>query len=213
MRSYFIKTPQLFIRIFPERIWGFSKATNKVYLTFDDGPIPQITPWVLEILKKYNSLATFFCVGNNIKKHPKIVEQIYAEGHSIGNHTFNHLKGWKTPVNEYIEDVEDFEYLLHSKFKIKSNKLFRPPYGKIKSSQANILLQRGYRIIMWNVLSADFDSTISKQECYENVLAHITPGSIIVFHDSLKAKENLIYTLPKILKYIQEKKWQCVPIT
>ena len=212
MRPYFIKTPKLFKWIYPKRVWAFSQKSNTIYLTFDDGPIPEVTPWVLDILKQYNAKATFFCIGDNIKKHPEIFRRILSEGHSIGNHTFNHLNGWKTPTHTYIENVQEFEEVLSSGFKIQDSKLFRPPYGKLHSAQARILLKKGYKIIMWDVLSADFDPGISKEKCFKNISKNISAGSIVVFHDSLKAKRNLEYTLPRIIKLIQERKWRCATI-
>ncbi|MFK5983658.1 MAG: polysaccharide deacetylase family protein [Flavobacteriaceae bacterium] len=225
MKSYLVKTPQFVQRIFPERVWAFPNNNNDVYLTFDDGPIPEVTPWVLSLLKKHQAKATFFCIGDNISKHPTIFQQVISEGHSIGNHTFNHLNGWKTNTEEYIGNCVTFEEILkrvqddktssilHSKFRIQNSELlFRPPFGKMTSKQAAILQQKGYRIIMWDVLSADFDSSISKEKCLENVINNLQSGSIIVFHDSLKAEEKLRYVLPKMLKHLKENGLNCQPI-
>jgi peptidoglycan-N-acetylglucosamine deacetylase len=194
-----------------------NKSKGEIYLTFDDGPIPEITPWVLSTLKKYKAKATFFCVGANIKKHPHILQQIIAEGHSIGNHSFNHLNGWKTKTKKYIENIEmcaqeivngvnnhQLSSLLHTPL------LFRPPYGKMKQSQYSHLIGSGplntqYSIIMWDVLSGDFDQKISEEKCLKNVLTKTREGSIVVFHDSIKAKKNLVYVLPKFLEYFSEK--------
>jgi peptidoglycan/xylan/chitin deacetylase (PgdA/CDA1 family) len=195
MSFYWIKTNALIKRIFSNYVWDVSNTENKIYLTFDDGPIPEITEWVLKELKKHNAKATFFCIGNNIEKYPDIFEKVIHEGHSMGNHTFNHLNGWKTSTKEYVENVKLCEPL------ISKSKIFRPPYGKIKTSQSKKLRQRGYKIIMWDVLSADYDTSISPERCLENVLKNVTSGSIIVFHDSIKAFPNLEYTLPKALKY------------
>jgi peptidoglycan/xylan/chitin deacetylase (PgdA/CDA1 family) len=195
MSFYWIKTNALIKRIFPNYMWDVSNTENKIYLTFDDGPIPEITEWVLEELKKHNAKATFFCIGNNIEKYPDIFEKVIHEGHSTGNHTFNHLNGWKTSTKEYVENVKLCEPL------ISKSKIFRPPYGKIKTSQSKKLRQRGYKIIMWDVLSADYDTSISPEKCLENVLKNVTSGSIIVFHDSVKAFPNLEYTLPRALNY------------
>ena len=204
MSCYWVKTNVLIKKLFSHYIWDIPNAENKIYLTFDDGPTPEITEWVLEELQKYNAKATFFCIGNNIEKHPDIFEKIIAKGHSIGNHTFNHLNGWKTDTEEYLENVNLCESsILNLKSTILNlqSKLFRPPYGKIKMAQSKRLRQLGYKIIMWDVLSADFDTRISPEKCLENVLKNVKSGSIIVFHDSIKAFPNLEYTLPKALQY------------
>ena len=202
MSFYWIKTNALIKKIFSNYVWDVSNIENKIYLTFDDGPTPEITEWVLEELKKHNAKATFFCIGNNIEKHPEIFEKVIRGGHSIGNHTFNHLNGWKTKTEDYIENVKKCsEEFLNCKLKTENYQLFRPPYGKIKTSQAKKLRKLGCKIIMWDVLSADYDTTITPEKCLENVLQNVTSGSIIVFHDSVKAFPNLEYTLPKALKY------------
>lgn len=216
MSFYWIKTNALIKKIFSSYVWDIPNLENKIYLTFDDGPTPEITEWVLEELKKYNAKATFFCIGNNIEKYPEIFKKVINDGHSIGNHTFKHLNGWQTSTNKYFENVNLCE---SSILNLKSNpsvselpkqilnlqsKLFRPPYGKIKILQSRKLRQLGYKIIMWDVLSADFDTSIYKKKCLNNVLKYAKSGSIIVFHDSLKAFPNLEYTLPKALKYWAE---------
>jgi peptidoglycan/xylan/chitin deacetylase (PgdA/CDA1 family) len=181
-------------------------AKKNIYLTFDDGPHPEITEWVLNLLKKYNAAATFFCVGENITKHPGVFEEIIFQNHTVGNHTFNHLNGWKSPNKDYIHSVLKAEEVIHnSKFINHKSYLFRPPYGKIKTSQAKFLIKEGYEIVMWDVLSADFDQNTSKEKCLQNVLKNTKPGSIIVFHDSEKAFKNLEYVLPKVLEYFSEK--------
>ena len=204
MKFYWIKTSLLIKKLFSKYVWDIPNTENKIYLTFDDGPTPEITEWVLQELKKYNAKATFFCIGNNIEKHPEIFLKVIAEGHSIGNHTFNHLNGWKTSTEEYLTNFKRCETEIY-KLKTADCHLFRPPYGKIKFSQAEKLRQLGYKIIMWDVLSADFDISISKERCLENATKKVTSGSIIVFHDSVKAFPNLEYTLPKALKYFKEK--------
>lgn len=205
MSFYWIKTNRIIKKIFSKYIWDISNAENKIYLTFDDGPIPEITEWVLEELQKHNAKATFFCIGHNIEKHPHIFKKIIEAGHSVGNHTFNHLNGWRTSTKEYLENCilwpSASGYSSISKLKANKRQLFRPPYGKIKSSQSKKLLKLGYKIIMWDVLSADYDSTITPEKCLENVLKNVSSGSIIVFHDSIKAFPNLEYTLPKALEY------------
>jgi peptidoglycan/xylan/chitin deacetylase (PgdA/CDA1 family) len=206
MKFYWIKTNAFIKKLFSNYVWDIPNTEKKIYLTFDDGPTPEITEWTMQELEKYNAKATFFCIGNNIEKHPEIFEKVIANGHSIGNHTFNHLNGWKTSTEEYLEN--SFlceEQILKSEIYNLKSKLFRPPYGKIKASQAKKLRQSGYKIIMWDVLSADYDRSISKEKCLENVLQNVKSGSIIVFHDSVKAFPNLEYTLPKALKYWKEK--------
>ncbi len=207
MKSYLAKTPKLVQRIFPKRVWAFPNTKKTVYLSFDDGPIPEITPWVLDQLKKYNAKATFFCIGDNVSKHPDIFQRIISEGHAIGNHTHNHLNGWNTSLKEYVTNVEMASKLLGSELKTQKV-LFRPPFGKITSSQSKALQKKGYKIIMWDVLSADFDALISEEKCLQNVLNNIEEGSIVVFHDSLKAAKNLRYSLPKVLKFIHEREWE-----
>ena len=203
MKLYFTKTPRIFKKIFPSYIWSFTTQQKNIYLTFDDGPTPEITTFVLDELKKYQAKATFFCIGKNIKKNPQIFNQIIAEGHSVGTHTNNHLNGWKTNTQEYLKNIQKTAVLLHHN--TQNTKLFRPPYGKLKSSQAKKLLKSGYKIIMWDVLSADYNADISKEECVENVIKNTVKGSIIVFHDSVKAKEKLYFTLPKILEILSKK--------
>lgn len=208
MNSFWIKTHWSVKKIFSNYIWDVSNMDKKVYLTFDDGPIPEVTEWVLSELKKHNAKATFFCIGDNVKKHLEVLKKVFAEGHSVGNHTFNHLNGWKTATEDYIENSILCEKVLDD-FDSKSKKLFRPPYGKIKPSQSKILRKLGYKIIMWDVISYDFDTTISKEQCLENVLKNVKTGSIIVFHDSKKAFANLEYVLPRTLQFLKEKGFIC----
>jgi peptidoglycan/xylan/chitin deacetylase (PgdA/CDA1 family) len=204
MKYYWIKTNALIKKIFPKYIWDIPNTENKIYLSFDDGPIPEVTEWVLDQLKKYHAKATFFCIGDNIQKHPELFKKVIQEGHAIGNHTFNHLNGWKTTTENYVENVRLAE-TASCKLKTEHCKLFRPPYGKIKPSQSKRLMQLGYKIIMWDVLSADFDRTIEQEQCLENVISNVKSGSIIVFHDSLKASQNLKHTLPKTLELLSKK--------
>lgn len=213
MKSYWVKTNRFIKKLFSNYIWDIPNNENKIYLTFDDGPTPEITQWVLNQLEQYNAKATFFCIGKNITAHPEIFSQIIEKGHSIGNHTYNHLNGWKTTTDEYIKNsmqcsvpiaIGISNQFIDNKQPTTNNKLFRPPYGKIKSAQARKLRQKGYKIIMWDVLSADFDQSITKEECLNNVLSNTKSGSIIVFHDSLKAFKNLEYTLPKVLQHLTE---------
>lgn len=199
-----IKVPTLIKKIFYNQIWDIPNDENKIYLTFDDGPTPEITKWVLELLEKENIKATFFCIGNNIEKYPNIFNLIIEKGHSIGNHTFNHLQGWKTTTKQYIENVE-LNATEICKLNTEYCKLFRPPYGKIKPSQSKSLRKKGFKIIMWDVLSKDYDANCSPEKCLENVLKNTKQGSIIVFHDSIKAQKNLKYVLPKAIEILKNK--------
>ena len=198
MKFYTIKTPSIIQRVFSGYRWRFSSVTKEIYLTFDDGPTPEITTFVLNELKKHQAKATFFCIGKNVKNHPSIYERIKKEGHSVSNHTYNHLNGFRTNNINYIENILQAEKLIESN-------LFRPPYGRLKSSQARSIIGKGYKIIMWDILSGDFDTTITPEKCLKNVLEKTTNGSIVVMHDSEKAKDKIFYTLPKILSYYQEK--------
>ncbi|WP_299127426.1 polysaccharide deacetylase family protein [uncultured Winogradskyella sp.] len=201
------KTPKFIKSLFPNLIWSIESTQKEIYLTFDDGPTPEITDWVLNTLAEYDAKATFFCIGNNIEKHPDIFLRIIADGHSIGNHTFSHLKGWKQKTKTYIEDVEKTNQLINSKVENHPSvgqNLFRPPYGKFKVKQSKKLQKLGYKIILWDVLSYDWDKTVSEDACLNNVITATKKGSIIVFHDSLKASKNLRYVLPKVLAYFSE---------
>ncbi|WP_317197014.1 polysaccharide deacetylase family protein [Flavobacterium sp. CYK-55] len=207
MKWYWIKTSQLVKWLFRKYIWDIPTSDKIVYLTFDDGPTPKITPWVLDQLDTYQAKATFFCIGDNIRKFPEIYHEVNARGHQIGNHTYHHLNGWKTGSQKYIDDALLWETIAESQ-----NKLFRPPYGKIKSRQAQNLMQSGYKMIMWDVLSADFDPSINPETCLENVIKNIQPGSIVVFHDSVKAFKNLEHALPQTLRYLKENGYECAGI-
>jgi len=193
---YLVKTPLFAQWLFKKLVWRIVN-TEKVFLTFDDGPVPEATPWVLDILKNEGIKATFFCVGENVVKYPEIYQRIIAEGHSIGNHTFNHLNAWKTDNKSYLSNVEKAS-------KIIDTKLFRPPYGKLSPSLTK-KLEEDYDIIMWDVLSGDFDSNISAEKCLDNVEKNAKEGSIIVFHDSVKAIDKLKYVLPEVIKVFKEK--------
>lgn len=176
---------------------------NKIFLTFDDGPIPEVTPWVLDELKKHDVKASFFCIGDNIDKHPDIFKRILSEGHVVGNHSYNHLNGWQTKTSSYIANVMQCEKSIeHTSGKQNMRRLFRPPYGRMTSKQARILVEKGFQIVMWTVLSFDYHSKASKEECLENVLKNLEAGNIIVFHDSLKAEDNLRYVLPRVLGFV-----------
>jgi peptidoglycan-N-acetylglucosamine deacetylase len=209
-----VKVPQVVKFLFPRRMWEGPKEGKKIYLTFDDGPIPQVTPWVLAQLKMYDARATFFCIGDNIRKHPQVFTQILSGGHAVGNHTFNHLNGWMTSKAEYLANTAKAQQVLEQNLPQHENPsedkrgeklLFRPPYGRMKGAQARDLAQQGYQIVMWDVLSRDYDSSMSPERCYLNVVNHAQRGSIIVFHDSLKAEKNLRVALPKLLQYYSSK--------
>ena len=193
---YFTKNPILLKKMYPSLIWDMPNTTKSIYLTFDDGPIPEVTPFVLETLDRYNAKATFFCIGDNVRKYPEIFEQVKRAGHSIGNHTFNHLNGWKTDTNVYLENIE----LCNS---FTETKLFRPPYGRILPSQIKGI-KKNYpdtKIIMWDILSGDFDLNIDADKCFKNATQATESGSIIVFHDSLKAYPRLKSALPRALEF------------
>lgn len=189
--------------LYPTLTWHKSREEKYVYITFDDGPIPVVTPYVLNTLKKYNCKATFFCIGDNIDKYPSILSDVIAEGHTLGNHTYNHLKGWKTSDSDYLDNVRKTSLLT-------GTRLFRPPYGRIKKSQITDIRKHfpETEIVMWDVLSGDFDERITKEQCVKNVLKHYKNGSIIVFHDSLKAFRHLEHALPIILENLSEKGYQ-----
>lgn len=193
-----IKVPGIIKRFYPNRIWDKSVFDKTLYLSFDDGPIPEITPWVLETLAKYQAEATFFCIGENVHKHPKQFQQLVDAKHSIGNHTYNHLNGWKTNTEKYIANIAKADKEINAD-------LLRPPYGKMSSAQAKLLLKQGYKIVMWSILSQDYNPKVSKETCYNNVVKNAVSGDIIVFHDSLKAEANLRYALPKVLAYYKNK--------
>ena len=199
---YFVKTPWWLKRIYASYTWSIPSNEKILYLTFDDGPHPEATPFVLKQLKDHNALATFFCIGKNVVEHPEIYRQIMNEGHVTGNHTYNHLNGWKTSNDIYLKDIA-----LAAK-EIDSN-LFRPPYGRITSFQAKnlkaVMQGKEVKVIMWDVLSADFDNDCTPEQCLSNVILPTVPGSIIIFHDSEKAFSKLQYVLPRMLKYFSEK--------
>ena len=195
---YLKKTPYL-VKLFSNKnlIWDFKSVDKSIYLTFDDGPTPGITEKVLTILDEFNAKATFFCLGKNVKDNPDIFQKIITQGHSVGNHTYDHFNGWKTNENEYLLNIKKAE-------KYISSNLFRPPYGRIKKSQIQNIKNK-YKIILWTVLSGDFDKNISKEKCLSNVINYAQKGSIIVFHDSIKAKEKILFALPEVLKYFSDK--------
>jgi len=193
---YLVKTPWLLKKLYPQLTWDTNLRNRCIFLTFDDGPIPIVTPFVLNILQQYDARATFFCIGDNIRKHPDVFQQVKQAGHTIGNHTYNHLKGWKTPDKDYLENFLKADELIQTNY-------FRPPYGRIKRSQIKLLKQHkpNLSIVMWNVLSGDFDYNLSPEKCLNNVIKNTRPGDIVLFHDSIKAFDRLQYALPAALKY------------
>ncbi len=197
MRFYTVKTPLILPFLQPKGlIWKGGKGLpkNGIYLTFDDGPHPEITPQVLALLARYNAKATFFCVGENAVRYPQVVAQIGAEGHTLGNHTYNHLKGSRTPTADYLSNTLKAAQTLPTGW-------FRPPYGRIRRKQVAVLQQQGFRIVMWDVLSGDFDPRHSARDCARFVIRHARPGSIVVFHDSLKAAPRCLPALEMVLRY------------
>ena len=192
---------------YPSLLWHMPKTDKKtIYLTFDDGPHPLITPLVLEILKRYNAKATFFCIGNNVKKYPATFEMIKKEGHAVGSHTFNHENGWKTKTDDYIKSFQEANELIHSN-------LFRPPHGKIKYSQLKKLGVRtrhatSLQIVAWTVIAYDWDHALSPRRVYKNVIRNAGDGAIVTFHDSLKANTNMITALPKVLEHYKNKGYE-----
>ena len=203
MRSYWVKTPGWLPRLFPkELVWKMQSGTS-VFLTFDDGPHPDVTPFVLDQLKEHGAKASFFCIGKNVAEHPEIYHRIIQEGHTIGNHTQNHLNGWKQENHTYLNNI-----LQASRYIDSRN--YRPPYGRIRMSQVRRLSKgrKPWRIYMWDILSGDFDQELTPEQCLSNVISNLEPGSIVVFHDSVKAFPRLKYVLPEVLRYCKTKSWQ-----
>ena len=196
-QMYATKTSRVLKQFYKDYTWSIHTKEKVLYLTFDDGPHPEITPWVLEQLKKYDARATFFMVGANARKLPDLVKTVREECHAIGNHTEHHVNGWDVTGKEYFREILQCHQLLKTP-------LFRPPYGKIKRSQARALKQR-FDIIMWDVLSWDFRPKVKPLQVYENVKKYAEPGSIVVFHDSEKAWRNLQFALPQVLRYFHDK--------
>jgi peptidoglycan/xylan/chitin deacetylase (PgdA/CDA1 family) len=197
---YLVRTPEILKPLFKDLLWNVPGSTDTVYLTFDDGPIPEVTPWVLDQLKEHGAKATFFCLGRNAELYRPIFDRIMEEGHTIGNHTYDHVNGWNTTLFAYLRNVLQCQ-------QITRTDLFRPPYGRITREQAKALEVR-FKVVMWEVLSADFDVSIDGQQCYRNVIDNMRPGSVIVFHDSLKAADRLQVALPLVMKEIISRGWK-----
>ena len=192
-----VSSPKILRKIFSNYIWSIPNNENKIFLTFDDGPTPKITAWVLDILEKYKAKATFFCTGKNVESYPALYSEIINKNHSIGNHSYNHLKGFTTNVKNYLDDFQKANNLIKST-------LFRPPYGRMTRRQTAEIIKT-HKIIMWNVLSVDYNHKISPKLCFLNVKTFTKSGSIIVFHDSQKAEKNMKYALQATLDYFSER--------
>ena len=193
---YLHRTPKWLGSLFPDILWRINTEANEIYLTFDDGPVPDITPWVLEQLALYNAKATFFMVGGNIQKHYGLFKEVINGQHTIGNHTFNHLNGWSTNNQTYIDNITKAEKLIGT----NSSQLFRPPHGRLKWSQYKNI-KKSLKVVMWDVLSGDFNSSLSPEKCLKSSIRATVPGSVIVFHDSYKTIDKLKYVLPRYLEY------------
>lgn len=196
-----IRPPKIIRKLFPSFIWNFPNEKEGIFLTFDDGPRPEVTPWVLDILDKYNAKATFFCIGKNVEMFPELFEEVKQRGHAVGNHSYSHVKGWGMHTGDYVRDIDTASDM------IRSN-LFRPPYARIGTNQARVLSER-YKPIMWNIISRDYNRNLSGDTCARNVIRHLEPGSIIVFHDSIKCAQNLFIALPQVLEAIKAKGFIC----
>ncbi len=201
-----IEQPPLFYRLlFPEALWRIQRRGRKVvYLTFDDGPIPEETPWVLDLLDKYGIKATFFMVGDNVRRHPELFEEIKRRGHSYGNHTMHHLQGIKESATTYLRDITEADALIDSS-------LFRPPHGIIYPTQAK-LIRRHYNIVMYDLVTRDYSKRINGEQVLDNVKRYVRNGSIIVFHDSIKAHTNMRYALPRAIEWLKEQGYEFEPL-
>ncbi len=202
-----VRLPGLFTGLFRNAVWRMDPTKQVVYLTFDDGPIPEITPWVLGLLRKENIRATFFCVGENVQKYPDVYKQILDAGHSVGNHTFNHIQGFRKTDQEYFSNIEKAAGYIDSD-------LFRPPHGRIKPTQYHHL-KRHFRIIMWDVVSCDYDARLTPEKVFSNIRHFVRPGSVITFHDSIKAEKNLKEVLPWAIRWMKEQgyRFEAIPYT
>jgi peptidoglycan-N-acetylglucosamine deacetylase len=193
-KNYLLFQPNYLVRsLYSKALWKVDTDKKEIYLTFDDGPVPVLTEWVLDELKKYNAKATFFCVGENILKHPQIYQRLIDEGHRAANHTMRHVKGFRFSVRKYLREADECALLV-------KNRLFRPPYGQLKRSQYKALKHRGYQVVFWDVISYDYEK-ISPKQCLANAIDNTESGSIVLFHDNVKAEKNLRHTLPLFLKH------------
>lgn len=196
-----VQFPRILRPFFGKTIWRKTPSSKVIYLTFDDGPVPEVTPQVLDILDTYGWKATFFCVGENVQKHPELYNEILLRGHKTGNHSFNHLKGFNYSTEEYTANIKKAAKYIDSN-------LFRPPYGRITRKQIKAL-QSDYQVIMWDVITHDYNKNLSNDEVFRNVTKHLRKGSIVVFHDSIKAKEHVLTVLPKAIEFWNEKGYRC----
>ncbi|HZY80901.1 MAG TPA: polysaccharide deacetylase family protein [Cyclobacteriaceae bacterium] len=193
----FYRTPAILPFFYPSLLWRVKTSEKEIYLTFDDGPVPGPTDFVLDTLRSFNATGTFFCIGDNIRKHPAEFEKVIGGGHATGNHTFNHLNGWKTSPSSYVENV------VQCQKRLSNGNLFRPPFGRIRNSQIHAL--KDFKIVMWDVLTFDYDRTLAPEKCLRGSIEATRPGSIIVFHDSIKAGQNLRYVLPRFIEAMLSK--------
>lgn len=191
---YFVKKPQWLRRFYGDCTWEIETSDKVLYLTFDDGPDPSETPFVMEQLAKYNAKGTFFCIGKNVVEYPRVYESLIKEGHAVGNHSFSHIDGWKTNNKKYFSDIAEAA-------KVIQTNIFRPPYGHVTWNQVNRLKKDDLKTILWNLLSADFDEQTTREKCLANVIDNAKPGSIVLFHDSSIASRNMRYALPKVLEH------------
>ena len=197
--------PRMVTWLFPNRVWQIPTAQKEIFLSFDDGPHPRITPMVLDMLASHGAKASFFCIGDRVKRFPGIYQRILDEGHAIGNHTFHHLNGWKTNDAEYLTNITEAALCIDSR-------LFRPPYGRIKGSQARAIVAKGFKTIMWTVLSGDYDAKLNPAQCANRVLENIEPGFIFLFHDAEKAEKNMLFALEKLLEACKIQGFRCEKI-
>lgn len=202
---FFYKTPRLIKWLYPQLIWSVDSTDKIIYLTFDDGPIPGLTDFILDTLEAFEAKATFFCVGDNLKKHGNIAVKICDKGHALGNHTFNHLKGWSTSTEEYLNNIHKCDEQL--RLFIQKPLLFRPPYGKIKRSQIRSVAP-SHKIVMWDVLTGDYSDKIEPSQCLNNSVSVTVPGSIVLFHDNKKAEKNVKFALPRYLDHFKKEGYQ-----
>ncbi len=201
LNSFLSRVPLLYRALFPGARWRIPALEGQtVYLTFDDGPIPEVTPWVLDVLDRYAVKATFFCVGDNVQKHPDLFDEIVARGHQVGNHTQHHIKALSKSTKGYMKDVLEAHRLIHSRY-------FRPPYGHLRLGQTREI-SHSFELVMWDVLTRDYNSKLSPERVLENVKRYTRNGSIIVFHDSLKAKRNIEYALPKAIEWLLQEGYE-----
>lgn len=196
-----VQFPRILRPFFGKTIWRKNSSEKVIYLTFDDGPVPEVTPLILDILDHYNWKATFFCVGENVQKHPEVYNEILIRGHKTGNHSFNHLKGFNYSTDEYKANIEKAAGFINSN-------LFRPPYGRITPKQIKSL-QDKYQIIMWDVITHDYDKQLTPDQVFKNITKNLRKGSIVVFHDSIKAQERVLKVLPQAIEFWTEKGYKC----